>query len=166
MTDLVTLDAIEASIAEALAASLAPLREQLAQVEARERLIAADLEATRAVKTRLVKALRKLDPAMPGPGRKVVAAGKNGNAKRDADTVEAAKRAIDQISKDNPEGFTRTRVHTQMKINGMAIGDKRVQAAIDQLHDSGYLTLHKIVVGGNKAYKRTEDLNGSPRQAV
>jgi len=158
------LDEIEAKLQE----SIRPWREQLRVVEARERIILADLDATRAVKQRLISTLRKLDPnahdlgKKPGPKK----SHSNGKADRHREAVVAAKKAIDKVAPNQPDGFTRTRIHDQLKADGFPIGDVRLIAAVEELHSSGYLTLHKLVTGGNKAYRRTEDLaNGSPRQA-
>lgn len=164
--DTVTLADVEASIA----ATLDPLRQQLRAVESRERLILSDLIATREVKARLQSTLRKLDPSMPGPGRRKGQGGQPQTMSQRKATAErlatvAARKAIAEVAAANPDGFTRTKIGTQMKADGNPIGDVRLARIIDGLHSSGELTLHKIVTGGNKSYLRTEDLNGSPRQA-
>jgi len=164
--DAPTLADVEAEIA----GLTEPLRHQLRVVEGRERLILADLEETRAVKSRLLATLRKLDPTVQRPGPKKKGTTGTGPAQKEArrrEAVAEAKKAIDQLAaKGGEDGFTRTAVHTQMKLNGIAIGEARVGEAVASLHESGYLTLHKLVTGGNKSYKRTEDLsNGDPRPA-
>jgi hypothetical protein len=119
------------------------------------------------MKTRLLVTLRRLDPTMnrPGPKKKAAANGDYGKEGRHREAVAAAKKAIDELAAagETADGFTRTRVHSQMKVDGFPIGDARLIKVMDELHSSGYLTLHKLVTGGNKSFKRTEDLNGQPR---
>lgn len=166
-----TLEEIQAAISTAREAALAPLREQLKIVEARERLISSDLEETRELRKLLLRELRKLDPSMSRPGPKgKKAAGMNGtsaNAEaRHREAVAAAIVAINQVAWENPDGFTRTAVHSQMKANGVGVGDARMIRVMDELHSGGMITLHRLVTGGNKAFKRTEDIsNGEPRPA-
>lgn len=150
-----TLLDIEASIASVID----PLKQQLTAIESRERLILSDLEETRAMKARLISTLRKLDPSMPRPGKKVKKH-HNGNGRGvPADAVMAVVRdAVDKVAPNNPDGFTRARVGEQLKADGVPMGDNRQKEAMEELHASGYLTLHKLVTGGNKSYKRTEDL--------
>lgn len=151
-----------ADVDAAIAATLQPLRDQLRTVEARERLIVADLKQTREVKARLSSTLRKLDPTMPGPGR-TAASKRNGHPPTDAETIETVKRAIEEIRADNPDGFVRTRIFDQLRRQGYAIGDNRLARAVEDLHHSGYLTLHKLGTGGSKIYKLTEDISNGSR---
>lgn len=169
MTDSVpTLDDVEAAVA----GLIQPLRQQLQAIEARERLIVADLEQTRAAKARLVSTLRKLDPTMAGPGRPKAKSytdpSPEATARRRREATEAARKAIDAIAASSAGGeVTKNRVVDQMKADGFAIGQGRGSSIVDDLHQSGYLTLDRLGTGGHKIYKRTEDLsNGSPRQAV
>lgn len=154
--ETLTLQAVEDEIASVIS----PLKEQLKRVESRERLILSDLDETRAMKARLLSTLRKLDPSMNGPGRKKKAAKLNGNGRGvPADTVlQVVRVAVDKVAPANPDGFTRARIGEQLKADGVPMGDNRQKEAVEELHSSGYLTLHKLVTGGNKSYKRTEDL--------
>lgn len=161
--DVLTLADVEAAVS----AVVQPLREQLRLVEGRERLILADLAETREMKSRLLQTLRKLDPSMTTgkPGPKPGSNGHVAPAKFDQRIVDEVQTYVDKVAPLNPDGFTRTRVHKAMQEDGHGLGDKRVVMAMEALHTSGYLTLHKLVTGGNKSYKRTEDLNGEPRPA-
>lgn len=154
-----TLADVEASIA----ATLNPLREQLRLVEGRERLLLADLQTTREMKTRLQSTLRKLDPSMPRPGPKSPSPLRGGpKAERHRQAVAATRKAIEQIAPDNPDGFVRARVYEQLKADGVPIGDGRLGDIMNELHAAGYLTLHKLVNGGAKSFLLTEGIaNGS-----
>jgi hypothetical protein len=144
-----------------------PLKAQLKMVESRERFILNDLQATREIKAELISTLRKLDPDMPRPGKKKKgAATSNGRGLPSNEVMEVVRKAVDEVAVKYPDGFTRARVGEQLKEDGVPMGDARQKAAIEELHNSGYLTLHKLVTGGNKSFKRTEDLNGSARHAV
>lgn len=144
-----------------IAAVINPLKAQLKRVESRERLILSDLEETREMKSKLISTLRKLDPDMPRPGKKAAAKKQNGNGRGvPLDAVLAVVRdAVDKVAPNNPDGFTRARIGEQLRADGVPMGDQRQKEAMEELHSSGYLTLHKLVTGGNKSYKRTEDLN-------
>lgn len=161
-----TLDDVEA----AMAAAIEPLREQLRMVEGRERLIQADLTATREVKNRLLQTLRRLDPAMSRPGPKARSGGSNtpaAVAKRRREATEAAKVAIDSVASERDGGeVTKSAVYETLKRSGQPIGQGTIGTIMETLHESGYLTLHRLGTGGHKIYKRTEDMsNGEPRPA-
>jgi hypothetical protein len=158
---------VEASIA----ATIAPLKAQLSLVEGKERLILDELTSIREMKARLLSTLRKLDPDMPGPGKpKKKQTGRGTHIRNGGVAAEqvlaTVREAVDKVAPNNPDGFTRSRVTEQLKEDGIAMGDARQKEAIEELHASGYLTLHKLVTGGNKSYKRTEDLDDSARHAV
>jgi hypothetical protein len=151
----------------AVSAAIEPLRQQLKAVEGRERMILADLEQTRAAKARLVSTLRKIDPDMPRPGKKKQPASTDYGVaeRRRAATVEARK-AIDKLAAKGA-GITKNATYEQLKADGKSYGLGTVSSVVDDLHQSGHLTLDRLGTGGHKIYKRTEDLsNGSPRQAV
>jgi hypothetical protein len=160
---MVSSDISMHDVEAAVAATIQPLKEQLKLVEGRERLILQDLQATREMKAVLVSMLRKIDPTMPRPGKKVKQS-RNGGV--NSDTVNTVRKYVDLIAPENPDGFTRSRVLERMKADGAGFGDKRMIQGMDALHASGYLTLHKLVTGGNKSFKRTEDLDDSARHAV
>lgn len=148
-----------------------PLKAQLKMVESRERFILNDLAATREIKAELISTLRKLDPDMPRPGKKKGHkhngnGSSNGRGVPSSEVMEVVRKAVDEVAAKNPDGFTRARVNEQLREDGVPMGDARQKAAIEELHASGYLTLNKLVTGGNKQFKRTEDLNGSARHAV
>lgn len=159
-----------ADVEAAVASVIEPLRQQLAAVESRERLILNDLEATRAMKGRLLQTLRKLDPSITRPGPKKNGAATSSSpaatAKRRREATEAAIAAIDKVAATNEAGeVTKNSIRAQILETGTAMGQSRVSAVVDELHANGYLTLYRTGTGGHKIYRRTEDLNGESRPA-
>jgi len=142
---------------EALRELLAPLREQLAEVNAEIDERTRDLQELREARTMIEKALRQLDPNASTPKSKTAAAnGAAGVASASLDRKVATLRALTQ---EHPElfeeGVTANALADYWQSNDLqpAASLSSIRKGFEQLRDEGIMRADRVVKGGGMAWK-------------